>query len=407
MLFDYFLIAFRNLKSRRTRTYLTMIGIIIGIAAIVSLVSLGQGLQVAINEEFEQMGSDKIIIQPGKSEGLSGSFTISDVIELTDKDLEVVKGVRGVKQGAGMIVGMTPMRVGDEVIYNWYAGVPTDETRTVIESMQSVEIIEGRELKPQDKARGLIGREFYEGRLFEDKVVIGNRIEINNVSFRVVGHFAPIGNPQDDATVWMPLEFAREIFNKGDTLDMVMAQVEEGEDPEEIATNIERSLRRSRGLKEGEEDFNVMTTSEMMESLDVILTTVQVVFIGIAAISLIVGGIGIMNSMYTSVLERTTEIGIMKSIGAQNKDIMMIFLVEAGLLGAAGGAIGIAIGVGLSKVVEIASTAALGTDLLRAYFPTYLVVGALIFSFVVGTLSGVLPARNASKMSPVDALRYE
>jgi len=138
-----------------------------------------------------------------------------------------------------------------------------------------------------------------------------------------------------------------------------------------------------------------------------VLDIVQAVLVGIAAISLLVGGIGIMNTMYTSVVERTKEIGIMKAIGARNEDILYIFLFEAGLLGLVGGLIGVIIGFGLSKGAEYIATISLGTNLLQASVDIWLVLGALLFSFVVGIASGVLPAYQASKLKPVDALRYE
>ena len=133
----------------------------------------------------------------------------------------------------------------------------------------------------------------------------------------------------------------------------------------------------------------------------------QAVLVGIAAISLLVGGIGIMNTMYTSVLERTKEIGTMKAVGARNSDILLIFLMESGLLGLVGGAIGIAIGFGLGKGTEYIAGMYLGSGLLRAVFPWYLILGALAFSFIIGSLSGALPAVQASRLKPVDALRYE
>ncbi|MFH1823570.1 MAG: FtsX-like permease family protein, partial [archaeon] len=134
---------------------------------------------------------------------------------------------------------------------------------------------------------------------------------------------------------------------------------------------------------------------------------VQAVFIGIAAISLVVGGIGIMNTMYTAVLERTREIGIMKAVGARNRNILTLFLIESGILGLVGGAIGVLIGIGLSTGVAFVAAQALGTTFLRAVFPWYLIVGALAFSFGIGSLSGILPAIQASRLKPVDALRYE
>ncbi len=143
-----------------------------------------------------------------------------------------------------------------------------------------------------------------------------------------------------------------------------------------------------------------------MESFQVILNIIQIFLIGIAAISLVVGGIGIMNTMYTSVLERTKEIGIMKSIGAKNSDILIIFLIESGILGLIGGLIGIILGMSFSKLIELGAKLA-GYGMIQVSFPLLLILGTLLFSFLIGTISGVLPARQASKLKPVDALRYE
>jgi putative ABC transport system permease protein len=183
-------------------------------------------------------------------------------------------------------------------------------------------------------------------------------------------------------------------------------QVKKGFDPDKVAGDIKKYLRKSRGQKEGEEDFTVQTSEQLAESFSTVFTIVQVVLIGLASISLLVGGIGIMNTMFTSVLERTREIGVMKAIGARNSDIMKIFLIEAGLLCTIGGGIGIILGIGISKLIQYVAAQA-GMGIIQAYFPWYLIVGALAFSFLVGTLSGIFPARRAAKLKPVDALRYE
>ncbi|HIE33536.1 MAG TPA: FtsX-like permease family protein [Candidatus Altiarchaeales archaeon] len=150
-----------------------------------------------------------------------------------------------------------------------------------------------------------------------------------------------------------------------------------------------------------------MTTEQVRETVNSILLVIQIVVIGIAAISLIVGGVGIMNSMYTSVLERTREIGVMKAIGARNSDIMLLFLIESGIIGLVGGIIGCLIGVGLAKGVEFVATQELSTAILKASITPGLIIGALIFSFMVGCISGLLPAKGAAEMNPIDALRYE
>jgi len=188
---------------------------------------------------------------------------------------------------------------------------------------------------------------------------------------------------------------------------MIVAQANLGEDPEKIADDITKELRRERNVQEGKEDFTVETPNQLAESFNVILDIVQIVLIGIAGISLLVGGIGIMNTMYTTVLERTKEIGVMKAMGARNSHILYLFVVESGLYGLGGGIVGVLIGISIAKLVEAIFIAVLGPALLSVEISWPLLVSTLLFSFIVGCLSGIAPARVAAKMHPVDSLRYE
>ncbi len=405
MLIDYFIIALRNLRRRGVRTLLTLVGIFIGITAIVSLISLGQGFEKAITEEFEKMGSDKLFITAGRGGGMS--MMIPSSRPLTDDDLRVVRSVKGIKEAGGLSYAIVPVRFKGKMKYTYLAGYPTDSSRVVVESMENMKISDGRDLRKNDKYKALVGREIYNGNLFGTKVKIGDRLGIEGKTFKVVGFFAPIGDSQDDSTVIAPLETVRKLLNKNKTLDYIIAQVVEGEDVNAAKLDVEKALRRHRNVKKGAEDFSVRTTEELLKSFQVILSVVQIVFLGIAGISLVVGGIGIMNSMFTTVLERTNEIGVMKAIGAKNSDIMWIFLIESGLVGVVGGIIGISLGVLLSKVIEVGVSVSMGMTYMRAYFPLSLISGTLAFSFALGTLFGVIPAMRASKMSPINALRYE
>ena len=160
-------------------------------------------------------------------------------------------------------------------------------------------------------------------------------------------------------------------------------------------------------VTEKTQDFDILTPEELLGSVQDILNIITAFLAGVAAISLIVGGIGIANTMYTSVLERTSEIGVMKAIGAQNKDILMIFLIESGLLGFVGALIGVVLGYGVSKGIEYIAINQLNTNLLQAAAPFYLILGCLAFGFIIGSVSGLTPARKAAKTNVVDALRYE
>ncbi len=405
MIKDYFSIVVGSLRHRKLRSWLTMLGIFVGIAAVVSLISLGQGLQGAINDEFEKMGTNKIMVQAGGlTFGPPGSNFASE--KLTDDDAKIIERVKGVDLVGKLISKSSKTEFHDDVRYTFVSGMPTDETRRVIEEMQSFEVVQGRNLKSSDNYKVVIGDLVAKGELYDEEVRLRDRITIQDKEFKVIGIMAPIGNPADDKSMIIPYETSKALFDL-DEISVLIIQTQEGVDVNEVAEAVKKDLRNYRDVDEGEEDFRVQTFEQVMESFNTIFGIVQAVVIGIAAISLLVGGIGITNTMYTSVLERTRDIGIMKAIGARNSDIMKLFLIESGMLGLVGGAIGIIIGFALSKMVEIGISQAYGFDYLKAHFPWYLILGALTFSFVVGSVSGVMPARQAAKMKPVDALRYE
>ena len=399
---SYFLLAFNNLRRRKLRSWLTMIGIFIGIAAVVALISLGQGLQSYINDQFEQLGKDKIIIQP---KGLASPGSATGSLKLTSKDLELIENIKGVEYASGYLIKQ------GQAIYKGESGIGYSSGLTQIDFERMVElsglkILDGRGLKDSDKSKVVVGYNHVYGDIWDKPLQVGSTIEIEGQEFKVVGVVSKIGNPIDDSLIYIQKDALKELLDTGDEESQILVKTASGFNPEDVAETIERKLRQSRGEKEGQETFEVQTSEQLLESFSNIFAVVQAVLVGIAGISLVVGGIGIMNTMYTAVLERTKEIGTMKAVGAKNSDILFIFLIESGLLGLVGGAIGVGIGMGLGKTAEYIATNALGTPLLQAIFPWYLIVGALAFSFFIGSASGILPAMQASKLKPADALRY-
>ena len=401
MLTDYIRLALIGIKEKGIRSLLTMIGIFIGIALVVSLISLGTGLQEAMNEQFEMMGMNIILIMPGA--GIESMF--GSAIPVTEHDVRVIKKTRGVDVVGGMVTKIAKVEYKDEIKYAWVSGFPQDESRKIIEDMQQMELESGRDLKESDKYKVLVGYMVAHGDFFEKEVKIRDKILINNQEFDVVGTLERIGNSQDDSSMLIPLETAKDLFDT-DEYVVIMARAKDGFDTSDVAENIKEDLRKDRELEEGDENFAVQTMEELKDVYAIVINLVNVFLIGLATISLLVGGVGIMNTMYTSVIERTNEIGIMKAIGARNIDIMSIFLIESGILGAVGGIIGCAIGLGISKSVELAVKSQ-GLEYLEASASPEIVFGAITFSFIVGAVSGVLPARQAAKLKPVDALRYE
>jgi putative ABC transport system permease protein len=205
----------------------------------------------------------------------------------------------------------------------------------------------------------------------------------------------------------MSFDDFKELYNVGDRVDQIVVQISQGENIKAVAETAERKLRTFREVTEKTKDFDILTPEELLSSFNTILNIITAFLGGVAAISLIVGAIGIMNTMYTSVLERTKDIGVMKAVGAKNSDILQLFLIESGLLGFVGGLLGVAFGYGAAKLIEYVVVVKLATTLLRAAAPVYLLLGCLAFSFIIGALSGIWPAWRASRIKVVDALRYE
>jgi len=197
----------------------------------------------------------------------------------------------------------------------------------------------------------------------------------------------------------------REILNAPEAYDILAASTQPGFNLDTLTLNAQKELRKSRNVQEGKEDFTIQTPEQLLGTLNIILSIVQGVLVGIATISLVIGGIGIMNTMYTAVVERTREIGILKSIGATPKTIMTLFLIESGLLGLMGGIIGVILGIGIAKLVEYLAAQAFGSSLIQATISPTVIIFSLLFAFIVGAISGALPAKQAAKLNPVDALR--
>ncbi|MEM5804636.1 MAG: ABC transporter permease [Candidatus Aenigmatarchaeota archaeon] len=397
MRIEYLSVAVENIKHRRIRSWLTILGIFIGIAAVVGLISLSQGMNAAIAQQFEMLGADTITIMPGRLGPAAGYGSKP----FTNDDVKIIESVRGVGTVVPMIYRTQEVKFRGESRLTFVIGVPADEIESVVFDLSGLHITKGRMPSETDKY-GLIAGKMIEDDFFKDDVSVGDKIQIAGSDFKVRGFLSEVGNPTDDTQIYIHLDTAREIFDEPDKVDAIFLQVRSGADVEKVAKDIKEELKDARG----QEDFSVLTSAQLSETVGAVLGIVQLVFIGIASISLLVGGVGIMNTMYTSVRERTREIGVMKAIGARNSDIMSIFLFESGVLGLVGGAIGIALGFVLSKSVEMIAHNA-GYMILKASINPELILLGLGFSFGVGVLSGVLPARSAAKMNPVDALRYE
>ncbi|MCD6590156.1 ABC transporter permease [Candidatus Woesearchaeota archaeon] len=406
MIGDLFFLSIKNLTHRRLRSYLTIIGILIGIAAVVALISLSEGMQKAIEQQFQEAGSNIIIVMSTSGGMSSPMLSLFSTKPLTEKDLRAVENLRGVDKAGGVLMMPAMISVGKEKKNIFLTGMDPGPIEEMVMNAQSYEIIEGRMLEEGDRYKALLGYSAAKD-LFDRELHPGDKINIMGKTFRVVGIISKVGNRMDDESVTIPLDVMRDLIGEKEKLGMIILSVKDGYDVEEVAEEVREKLRKERNEEEGEETFVVSTPRDLLKIFQEILMIIQVVLIGVAAISLIVGGVGIMNTMYMAVMERTREIGIMKAIGAENSHILLIFLFESGILGMIGGICGVLIGLGISKGIEIAASIATGSPLIKAYISPELIIGSIIFSFIVGMISGVMPARQAARLKPVDALRYE
>jgi putative ABC transport system permease protein len=404
MIEDFLKISLKSIKNKGVRSWLTVIGIVIGIAAIVSLISLGEGLQNAINQQFAILGPNLVFIMPGGGFGPGGGAS-----KLTDHDIRLIKSVKGVDLVGGMTVKVAKIKFRDQIVYSTIGGLDPGEAQDILLEGTGVKIEKGQQrFKSGETGKAAVGYEYWAtDNLFDQPLKIGDKITINDRRFTVASFISRIGNPSDDANIYIIAADAESLFDVKDDYMQIMVRVRDGYQAKEVADRIQEKMRSDRNEKKGEESFMVMTLDQIKSSVGTILDAVQAIVVGIALISLIVGGVNIMNTMYTSVLERTREIGVMKAIGARNSNITTMFVMESGIIGLIGGSIGCLVGAALSKAVEYVAVTQLDSTLIQASLTPQLILGALSFSFIVGVLSGFLPAKQAAELNPVEALRYE
>jgi len=394
---EVLLIVWNDIKERKIRSFLTMLGIAIGIAAIISLVSVGEGLKNAIMRQVEQFGANKIIVMPFAEIGRGPSLGTSYFIK---RDVERVEKVKGVDIAAPFLIKTLEVSYKGENKFSMVTGIEPEKSKRMFEDVQGYELEAGRFFGRNDKNSVILGNAVAHD-MFEDEIEIGDRVKIGDEKFKVVGIFKEIGNRIDDSMIVVPMDKLRELTNSEEEVTLILVGANDADRVDDVAKRIEKTLEKyyERGT------FTVLTSQQLAERLKMISLTLTVFLGGIASISLIVAGIGIANTMLMTIMERTREIGIMKAIGATNKDVMKIFLIESIALSVVGGILGCIFGVVGSKALSKYSFAT-GVTLRTAITPTLLLFG-LVFSIVVGVLFGLWPAYKAAKLNPVEALRYE
>ena len=397
MLGEYLKIAFTSLRRRKLRSWLTVIGIVIGISAIVSLTLIAQGTENAVNQAFEEFGTDVILVQGGAAFGppTPGEYG------LKDRDINFFESFGETDIVIPYVYDTQEVEYKSEKKYPIVYAIDTEFWDEFL-GRSNFEVERGRNFQDGETGSVIVGWKLNQN-YFEKKVDLKSRIKIGGKTFKVIGIYERIGNDADDTSIAMSIDDARKVFAPEGKVTGAQIIVKEGVDIEEFAEELAEDYEDYRGDK----NFILSTSTAILEQINNILGIIRYVVVGIASIALIVGSVGIANTMYMAVLERTKEIGIMKSVGATNNAILTIFLIEAAFFGIVGGIIGCILGIGLALAAKLAiELFAPGLPFLIIIDP-FVIGGALLFSVIAGLLSGILPARNASKLKPVDALRYE
>ena len=396
--------AFSALMANKMRSLLTMLGIIIGVGAVIAMVSIGMGVRNNIQQSIASLGSNMLIVMPGAENrtGVRGGAGSKTTLE--DEDADAIKAkIGGIDNVSAMVSGSYQVVFGNS---NWKTSVQGVSPDYM--DIRSLEVESGIFITEHDMVKrnrvAVIGSTVSEN-LFGGSNPVGQNIRINNQPFKIIGVLkkkgqSSMGQDQDDVII-VPMTTAQERMLGINYVHSINVQVSSPDIMDEVQEDIETLLRQRHHIAKGQEDdFNVRNLTSLMETMDSTTAMITMLLGAVAGISLLVGGIGIMNIMMVSVTERTREIGIRKALGATFRNIMMQFLIESVVIGIIGGFIGIFMGCTLSIAVA---------EFFNFNTVITLLPIAVSFSFAVGTglFFGIYPARKAAKLDPIEALRYE
>lgn len=400
--------SIRSLKQRHIRSWLTMLGIVIGIAAVFSLLTIGQGFNAEIEKQLSSFGTNTIFVSPVSESQtaravFSGPGNTLTSGKLFEKDAERLKKIPEIEDITRLIIGSATVGFKDKQISSPIRGIEPG----LFEKTTLVEIASGRFLVENDQRVVVVGASIAEDSFGTHKIGVNSILLLNGKKFRVVGimkkaagGFGP--SSQTDTAIIVPFKDAQLLFKDSlaeNEIGAIAVKVSEGTDIDAVTDKISFEMAASHKVRIDQKDFSVINPKTLQERIGSIVGLVTTFLGAIASISLIVGGVGIANSMLTSVIERTHEIGVLKSVGSTKNTILHLFIIESGALGGVGGAIGIILGLVIVNVVGLIGIP-FAIKLETILFTQF-------FSIIIGVSSGWIPAKRAAELSPVDALRYE
>ncbi len=401
MLLNTLMLALRSIRRNLMRSFLTILGIVIGVSAVITMVTLGNGATLAVQNQISGLGTNLLQVRPGQRMGPGGGGT---ALAFKESDAEAVASQIG-----GIAAVAPEARTNATLVAagrNWSSNVIGSTNDWLLTG--NWKLASGREFSEAELRGGaavcLIG-ETVRRELFASQAVLGAQLRVKQISCEIIGLLASkgqgaFGNDQDDM-VLLPIRTLQRRITGNNRVNTLLVSMQDGSDPARVTAGITQLLRERRKLASGDEDnFNVLDTKQLADTLSGTTKVLTMLLGAVAAVSLLVGGIGIMNIMLVSVTERTREIGLRLAIGALEREVLLQFLIEAVVLAALGGLIGIVIAtgasIGLAALMEVPYTFNLAVNVM-----------SFVFSAVIGVVFGYFPAQRAARMDPIDALRHE
>ena len=399
-----FRIAFRALLRNKTRATLTMLGVIFGVGAVIATVSLGDGARVMVQQQIATMGENVILVYAGNFSRGGVSYGFGNMPTLTAEDLEAIRReIPGVRNVSPEVRSSRQVIAGSQNAYTSIYGVSPEYFPIRSWTLKDGDFFTENDVRRAAKV-AVIGKTVSD-ELFNGGIAVGQVVRVGNVPFTIVGELnskgTSVGGSDYDDCLLVPYTSAMKRLFGMTSFRCINIQSESMEIMSPVQEHIRELLRQTHKIPAGrDDDFHIHTQEEIASAMSQTQETMRYLLGGVAIVSLLVGGIGIMNIMLVSVTERTREIGIRMALGARTRDVLAQFLIEAVTLSCTGGLIGIAVGIAASKIL----TAAKNWPTLTS--PQAMVI-AFLFSVAVGIFFGFYPARKASRLDPIEALRYE